>query len=268
MSPKRRYSETEIKEIFSRASEHQRGADHGSKTGLTLSELQEIGREVGISADAVAEAAASIEPATEIAAKTYLGFPVTVARTVQLPEAPSNEEWDEIVVDLRRTFDASGEVLQEGSLRQWRNGNLKALIEPSDTGSRLRLQSFHEMARNQLIGGLVFAVMNLAFIGAVVLAGKFGVNENTVLLSLMAAGGVGVFGHAAYRLRSWVATRGKEMEGVATRALARIRSSGSPESIPESDDSTSIANSGPHPILDELDEPPEAKERMRQRDRN
>ena len=227
MSPERRYSEAEIKEIFSRASAHQRETQKmSSGQGLTLSELQQIAREVGISPTSVAEAAASLEHGIEAAEPTtYLGQPVTVARTVRLPDSLSDAEWEELVVDLRQTFSASGEVRNEGSLRQWRNGNLQGLIEPDESGSRLRLQSFHEVARNQLIGGLVFLVMNLAFLAVSAAAGKFGMNGETLMLSMLAAAGLGVFGHGAYRLRTWIARRGSQMEGVAERLLDRIGSS-------------------------------------------
>jgi DNA-3-methyladenine glycosylase II len=36
----------------------------------------------------------------------------------------SDDQWDRLVVDLRETFNAAGIVGREGSLRQWRNGNL------------------------------------------------------------------------------------------------------------------------------------------------
>ncbi len=272
MSPERRYSESEIKEIFGRASAHQRETQQMSSShGLTLSELQQIGREVGISPRSVAEAAKSLERGIEAAEpKTYLGQPVTVARSVGLPRTLSDAEWEELVVDLRHTFSASGEVRNEGSLRQWRNGNLHGLIEPAESGSRLRLQSFHEMARNQLIGGLVFFVMNLAFLALSAAAGKFGMNGETFMLSMFAAAGLGVFGHGAYRLRSWITRRGNQMEGVAERLLNRFEAS----PTTQTDQAMQGTESGVdaerrHSILDSSDgQQVELSERLRPRERS
>ncbi len=42
---------------------------------------------------------------------------------------------------LRETFDARGRLKAEGSFRQWTNGNLQALLEPTSSGHRLRLST-------------------------------------------------------------------------------------------------------------------------------
>jgi hypothetical protein len=56
------------------------------------------------------------------------------------PTRPQGEERN-IVVTLRETFEARGRLQRDGSFRQWTNGNLQALLEPSATGHRLRLST-------------------------------------------------------------------------------------------------------------------------------
>ena len=55
MDPNRRYSDDEIAQILDDATETQTSRDHAlsSSEGLTLAELQEIGREAGIGTDLV-----------------------------------------------------------------------------------------------------------------------------------------------------------------------------------------------------------------------
>ena len=76
MTDERRYGEEEVAAIFEAASgpaasrKDSRSASD-SEQGLTLSELQSIGREVGISPDRIAEAAAALRAQGRIAAAAY-----------------------------------------------------------------------------------------------------------------------------------------------------------------------------------------------------
>src|ERR1043166_1481093 len=116
----RRFNEAEIAAIFERAAVAQQTRQHQlpSLEGMTLTELQEIGREVGISSELVAQAAKAIELGGRPTSRRFLGLPVGVGRTVDLDRTLSDDEWERFVVDLRETFDARGTVRREGSLRQ------------------------------------------------------------------------------------------------------------------------------------------------------
>jgi hypothetical protein len=61
------------------------------------------------------------------------------------------------VVDLRETFDRRGTVRQEGSFRQWTNGALQVLLEPTPTGQRVRMSTVKVTARAWLTGGMLSA---------------------------------------------------------------------------------------------------------------
>lgn len=142
MTEERRFSEKEIAAIFEQAAEAQRVAhDHPSaEGGLTLAELKEIGADVGISAEFVTRASQSIDSDTHLAPRqTFLGLPVSASHTIDIPGPFTGEDWDRLVADLRQTFQAGGEINLDGSLREWRNGNLYALVEPTSCGARLRL---------------------------------------------------------------------------------------------------------------------------------
>ena len=78
----RRYSEEEIAAIFGKAAEAEsvtRGR-RSAEGGLTLSELQEIGSETGLSAVLIARAAASIDADFDAEpSPTFLGMPLSAA---------------------------------------------------------------------------------------------------------------------------------------------------------------------------------------------
>lgn len=152
----RRFNEAEVAAIFERAAEAQQSGLHNlqSGEGMTLTDLQDIGREVGISREQLALAAKAIELGGRPTSSEFLGLPVGVGLIIDLGRKLSDDEWDRFVVDRRETFDARGTLRSEGSLRHWANGNLQAHLEPTATGHRIRLRTVKGDARGLIIGGL------------------------------------------------------------------------------------------------------------------
>src|SRR5258705_12577768 len=58
-----------------------------------------------------------------------------------------------------RGLQRTGRTRSEGSLRQWTNGNLQVLLEPTETGHRLRFGTVHGGARAAI--GMGFAVFGV-----------------------------------------------------------------------------------------------------------
>jgi hypothetical protein len=220
MPSDRRYSDHEIAAIFKQAAEAQHAARAGetSGDGLTLAELQAIGAESGIAPEYIARAAARAEQ-TRAPTKTVLGQPITAGRTVELPGAFTDTDWDRLVADLRETFRATGKIQIDGSLREWRNGNLRALVEPTDTGHRLRLSTLKGNARTSLVASSFFGGAGGIFMLWAAVAGEL--STFFMLGALYTLIGVGALGATAYQLRRWAATRDEQMEAVAARTLER-----------------------------------------------
>lgn len=219
----RRYSEDEIGAIFERAAQAQQAVRRqlAPGEGMTLSDLQAIGDEVGIPAELVAQAARSLDQGRPSASRTLFGLPIGVGLTIDLDRRISDEEWDRLVVDLRETFDARGAVKSHGSLRQWTNGNLQALLEPTATGQRLRLRTVKGDARALIAGGLGSLGMAAAVIVSLVVGGRLGDPGALTGVAFLSAVGLGMFSIGALRLPSWARSRRRQMEGVAARlALA------------------------------------------------
>ena len=154
--PERRYSDEEIAAIFKRAAETEPSASPvlAEGQGMTLEALQEIGREVGLSPDTILQAARSLETTGKPASRRFFGFPIGVGRTIQLDRPLSEAEWGYLVTDLRETFSARGKLKSDGPFRQWTNGNLQALIEPTPDGERLRLQTLAGGPRSLMRSGV------------------------------------------------------------------------------------------------------------------
>ncbi len=215
----RRYNEAEVAAIFERATEAQHTTQLQPQLaeGMTLTQLKEIGREVGISPDQMVQAANAIELGGRPTSRNFLGLPIAVGLSVDLNRKLSDEEWDRFVVDLRETFNARGTVTQHGSFRQWANGNLQALLEPTATGHRIRLRTTKGDARGMMIGGI--AMLGFAAVAASASAMLGGVDDRGMLASLgtLATMGAAMFGIGGLRLPGWARLRGRQMEEVASR---------------------------------------------------
>jgi hypothetical protein len=214
----RRFNADEAAAIFETAAQAQQSDTRPASTGegLTLAELQDIGREVGLPASSIARAAQTLGSSAQATTRPFLGFPLRVERTIHLGRTLSNDEWERLVVDLRETFDARGTVRQEGSFRQWTNGNLQVLVEPTPDGHRIRFRTMKGDARGMLTGGLaILAVGGTGLIAA--LAAGIADTGMVAALGFFATLGATMFGSAAIRVPRWAQLRRRQMDELANR---------------------------------------------------
>ena len=215
----KRFNEDEAAEIFRRAAELEQRQPQmmAPRDGMTVAELQEIGREAGLDPALVARAAALAPETHAVPIRRILGIPVGVGHPVELDRALSDAEWEQLVVDLRETFDARGVMRVEGGFRQWTNGNLQVLVEPVGVGHRIRFRTVHGQARQLMtLGGIFFATS--AVMGAMLTA--TGGPGFAGMIGLGGAG-AGLFAVGAARLPGWARVRREQMEAVAERVVAR-----------------------------------------------
>src|SRR5215831_15376634 len=168
----RRYDDEEVREIFSLATtggtrERSLPAESG---GMTLEELKRIGQEAGIEPARVAQAAEKLDARGRTApVRRSLGMPVGVSRVVDLPRAPTDREWEQLISEFRTTFGAHGRATTSGGLREWSQGNLHISIEPTERGEQMRLTTLKEDAMVLNGFSVVLSGMSVLF-GAVVAA--------------------------------------------------------------------------------------------------
>ncbi len=214
----RRYNDKEIAAIFRAATEGPPPAPQREvprDEGLTLADLQAIGREVGIPADAIAQAARALEVRRGPDARTLFGLPIGVRRTVDLNRRLSDAEWERLVVQLREVFEARGVTRSDGSLRQWTNGNLQVLLEPTETGHRLRFGTVHGGARASIGAGTATIGVSAVLAMSTALSGH--VADAAPGIAFLFVVGVGMIASGALRLPRWARLRGRQMEAIAAR---------------------------------------------------
>ena len=222
MSDERVYREAEVDQIFEAATterEH-RHPSASSGNALTLRELQEIGRQVGIDPERIAEAARAID-APPSGGRGF-GIPLTVRRTVPLSRAPTEAEWLVLVTELRETFDAPGRVGRQHGIYEWSNGNLHAFIEPTASGYRLRMGT---RKANAIAWGTVgVAAIAGSTLGFTALALTGSLADGLVGPLILGWLGVGSLAGALIPLPRWARTRRAQMEHIARRAQALLGS--------------------------------------------
>jgi hypothetical protein len=217
----RHYSEAEAAEIFRVAAELEQMGPRAlvPADGLTIAQLQEIGQEAGLSPELVARAARTAVASRTARATRFLGLPIGVSRTIELERPFSERDWEQLVADLRETFEAKGVIRYDGPFRQWSNGNLHVLVEPTPTAHRLRFRTTNGLSRSMISGGL----LTLAGAATIFVMGSGAEAAD----SLRGAGVLGMVGAAmfafgALRLPSWARRRKRQMDDLTERHAGSV----------------------------------------------
>jgi hypothetical protein len=224
----RRFDEHEVAAIFERATARLMESDRSGSnsealtTGLTLTELQRIGGEVGIPPQLIEECAAVIEAGARPVAITekHFGLPARVSGAFALPRDLTDREWNELVVVLRETFDAHGTVSGEGALRSWRDGALEIRLEPTREGQRLHMET---RKGDAVALGTVGSVLGAMGIGFGILGMVSGKPDLAVVMPALLGGmGATMFGLGTLTLPRWGRERIDQMNRVASTAMEMI----------------------------------------------
>ena len=215
----RRYTDDEVAAIFEAATEgpSATAVQRGAHEGLTLTDLQQIGAQVGLAPDTVAQAALALELRPQAASQSFLGLPIGIERTVMMNRRVTDEEWANIVGEMRSVFRAKGKLSVSGAFREWSNGNLRALLEPVENGHRLHLSTLKGSVRPLM--GFGAALVGTATVVAAISVVSGHLDVGTLIgISMLAASGLGLIAGSALRLKGWARRRAEQLEGIAARA--------------------------------------------------
>jgi hypothetical protein len=216
----RRYEEDEVREIFSLATTGgiRDGSLPGESGGLTLDELKRIGQEAGIEPARVAQAAAALDTRGRTApVRRSFGMPVGVSRVVDLPRAPADREWEQLISEFRSTFGTQGHATTSGGLREWSQGNLHISVEPTARGEQLRLSTLKEDAI--ALNGLGTVLGGMAVLFSAVIAATAKPEKALVVFALFGGMSLAAFGSNLLRLPRWARERERQMEALAEHAV-------------------------------------------------
>ena len=216
----RRFSDAEVAQIFERATSGHAVQATRAAEGMTLEELQSIGQEVGIPAEQITRAALSLSPGEGKPTQRFLGMTTGVGHTVHLARKLTDEEWERFIVEVRETFNARGTMTSQGSLKQWSNGNLQVLLEPTEAGHRVRFKTVKGDAPGMLGGGLVISAVALIGEMTAVLTGVAHDVGLVASFGVLGAIGIGAAATTALRLPGWVRARKAQMEELGARVSA------------------------------------------------
>jgi hypothetical protein len=226
VTSERRYSESEVAEILERATRDLPG-DHvpAAGSGVTLAQLQDIAGEVGIPQDRIAAAARTVAglPA-ERPAPTTFGHPRRVEHVVALTRAPTDDEWERMVVDLREVFDTKGTLDGQGNLRTWSDRHLHVHVEPDGDGYRIRLDDTHVDAPGVVAAG-ISCLAAAGLFGVLVMTREVSGNGPVVISTIagmMAVGGAGLLAHLRRALPRWGRERLAQFAGFGARTKALL----------------------------------------------
>ncbi len=215
----RRFSDAEVAEIFERAmSTGPRGTR--AAQGMTLAELQSIAAEVGIPAEQIVRAAVSMSAGEAKPTQRFLGMTIGVGHTAPLARKLTDEEWERFIAEVRETFDAHGTMTSEGSIKQWRNGNLHVLLEPTEAGHRVRFKTVKGTAPVTLSGGLVISAAAMIGELTAVLTGVAHDVGLVASLGVLGAIGIGALAMTVVRVPRWARARKAQMEELGERVRA------------------------------------------------
>jgi hypothetical protein len=228
--PADRYNEDEAAAIFERAAEAEASGRQPASAagGMTLAELQEIGREAGLQPETVAQAAESLHRAATPAPApapppTFLRVPIGVARTVALERPLSDEEWGELVAQLRATFNAGGRINSYGDFREWRNGNLRVSAEPVVGGYQVEMRTSKGSSRSLMTAGGIMTGISAAMLGVGAATGSMAPGDMGDMVPMFTIG-AGLFGAGLIQLPAWARRRREQFDRIAERLRDAIRS--------------------------------------------
>ena len=216
----RRFSDDEVAQIFERATLGHALQVTRAAEGMTLAELQSIGREVGIPVEQIRRAALSLGPGEAKPTQHFLGMTTGVGHTVHLARKLTDDEWERFIVAVRETFNARGTMTSQGSLKQWSNGNLQVFLEPTDAGHRVRFRTVKGDAPATLGGGLLISAVALIGETTAVLTGVAHDVGLIASFGVLGAIGIGAVATTAFRLPRWVGARKAQMEELGARVSA------------------------------------------------
>ncbi len=232
MTTPRRFTDDEVALILERAAntpaEDRIDADPAvapaPTSGLSLTELQAIAREAGIDPHAVARAADAVVRGDLVptSVQTATGAPIALARTVRFGRDIDDRTWARMVVLLQETFAARGRLRSDGALREWSNGNLRAVLEPTPQGHQLRISTRKGNAAALRVFG------NVAMVGSFVAgAAMLAVNalqgapppEGLPWMAVLVPGfmGLGARVQDVLTRRAWGRERSAQLDGLPSR---------------------------------------------------
>lgn len=166
-TPRKVFSEKEVSRVLRRATELQESAKTTDPTGLTFEELQLIAAEAGIDPQFMAAAISELEIEEEKDDQFHwLGAPLSISLERVVEGEVSEIQWEEMVNQIRSTFNLVGASGMVGRSREWTHDSKDRQVQVTVTSregqSKLRIFArFPQLAAAIFVGVMsgMFAII-------------------------------------------------------------------------------------------------------------
>jgi len=220
----RGYDEKEIGELIQRATElHESssGLSGESSRKLSLDEIEHIATELGISSEHLQAAAAELENRKNTDRQfNFWGGPFVVSESRVVNGDLTEEQWEDIIFELRRFSGRTGTITELGRTRQWSHtvGEDEEGIRFTRTQATIRTRRDHTSIEVQKRFGIVGALYPLVFIASTLLALAVTNAYPTPLASFLSVAGIlGSVGAVRFLISNWSKKYSRKISGLADK---------------------------------------------------
>jgi hypothetical protein len=170
------YSDKDIGRIIKRAAELQEKAGRGDQTGagVSIAELEQIARDLGIDPSHVRQAASELTGGVEGGSGFSLFGQTLIEARRRAKGDMSERDWELMVQEIRRVLGLTGETGRLGQALEWKTGD-KELISYQVTASPREAETeIQIVSRRDGVSFLTYFVVGLfGILGAVGIAAPF-----------------------------------------------------------------------------------------------
>lgn len=184
-----RFNRDEISNILKRAAELEYKDNDGEEgDGLTLEELQQVSREVGIDPKYISLAMDELQTEKVSAVPGLFGGPFTYRTNATADRPIEDDEWEDIVTEIRNIHGGIGRTGKLGKTFEWEQrkrevGYIQISISPKEDHSRIHINAnyrYYAMIVYMLTGifglmftGILFDEVALPYITRLIVAPAF-----------------------------------------------------------------------------------------------
>lgn len=218
----RLYNNREIGALVQRATELQESAARSDERGTSLEEVEQIASEIGIALEHLRAAASEMEDRREPeGAFTLWGGPFFLHQKRLVSGGLTDDQWEQIVMELRRLTGSAGTVSEIGQTREWTRvvKDMDFTIEQTQVAVRPRADQTVIEIRKQYRGGAIMAyviavLLSGATAGAVLDGGGLSDLMNSAILIASGTGGLAV---ARISIAGWTRRQRQQLKDLAAR---------------------------------------------------
>lgn len=147
MGSNHRFNRDEISKILKRAAEleHQHNVDDDSE-GLTVEELQQVSKEVGLHPKYIQRALDELKNPAQSVSSNIFGGPFTYHLSNSVSGNLTEKEWEEVVSEIRRIHGGIGKTSKLGNTYEWEQrkqevGYIQISLSPKESHTKININA-------------------------------------------------------------------------------------------------------------------------------